>query len=610
MHRNLLPFSSIVGQEKAKQALIYCLINPAIGGVLLSGQKGCAKSTIVRSLAYTLDNIDVVDIPLNTTEDMLIGSIDIDAAIKTGKKALSPGILDRADKNILYIDEVNLLSDSIVNILLDVSESGINQIEREGLSFSHSSDFVIVGTMNPEEGLLRSEFSDRFGLYVELKGLKQADDRKKIIKERLLYENNPSKAASNYRLEDENIAKLIKQAQTRVKEVIVKEEAYDYAVKLVKTASVAGHRADIILAQAAKAIAAWQGKNEAGISDIKEAATFVLPHRMRDQKGQEDAAPEYETKEQNSTPRKEEQRREGYDKSSSMEFDADILDEIEHNGIGMDDQLVKGQDIYTVRDLTELRSDRRKRKGSGTRSKTISSTNKGRYIGYSFPKQGISDIALDATLRAASIHQKERNANGLAFKVEDQDIRIKKREHRIGATIIFVVDASGSMGAKKRMIATKEAILSLLNDAYQKRDRIGLIAFRKESAEILLPITRSVDLAQKMLQELPTGGRTPLSEGLMLAWQMIYTQKIKDKDMIPLLVLVTDGRANSKGGEAVHDAFRSAKTIANADIPSVVIDTETGMFQLGLAKELAGKMNARYIKTEQLRASDLESVVR
>lgn len=263
--------------------------------------------------------------------------------------------------------------------------------------------------------------------------------------------------------------------------------------------------------------------------------------------------------------------------------------------------------------MPTLPRDRLFRQGSGRRSKTKSGTNKGRYAGFTqSPKPFQKDLALDATLRAAAPYQRLRDHSQCAVSLQECDLRYKVRENHVGATIVFVVDASGSMGARKRMRETKEAILSMLLDSYQKRDKIGLVAFRKEGAQTLMDITASVDLAEKKLQELPTGGRTPLAAGLYQAWQLLRARRLKDPDMLPMIVLVTDGRANRPlwTDDAIADAQKAASLIQQDRIHAVVIDTEKDFISLHIAQQVAQAMNAAYYKVDALKAQQLRSIVK
>ena len=515
MHKLCYPFAAIVGQERAKKALILNLINPRIGGVLLSGEKGTAKSTVVRGAAY-LGNKNVVELPLNATEDMLVGSIDFEKTIREGKRCFAGGILERADGNILYVDEINLLADSMAATVVSVAAAGENIVEREGISYKHQCSFLLVGTMNPEEGGLRPQLLDKFGLFVNIAGEHQLEKRVEILKKRIAYEKDPVGFINSYQEETNVWKEKLQQASQILPNIKVDDNIRRIAGKLAAQAWCEGNRAELLLIETALAITALDGRRYVGIGDIKEAAEYVLPHRRREvnEDNQEIKNTENtETQEEEKNSEQEEgkntvkqepqdgrEKQEDLEESSSGEegsVDAEYSPETGEQKNGeIPEDLVEGEEIYQIIRLPGEVRDRKARKGTGRRRKTNSSVNRGRYAGFSMEKgKGQEDLALDATLRAAAPFQKNREKNGCAVAVSESDFRYKRRENHVGATILFVVDASGSMGAAKRMKETKEAILSMLMDSYQKRDKVGLIAFRQKKAEVLLGITTSVDLA-------------------------------------------------------------------------------------------------------------------
>ena len=613
------PFAAIVGQERVKNALIYNLIDPRIGGVLLCGEKGTAKSTIVRGLA-ALTNQQVVDLPLNITEDMLVGAIDFEKAVHDGVRAFSGGVLAKADGNILYVDEVNLLSDSIVSTLICAAASGKNLVEREGISHHHSCNFVLIGTMNPEEGKLRPQFLDRFGLYVDVTGEKDVAVRSRIIRRRMEYERDPAAFAARWKNETKQLQSKIERARKLVSEMAVEPAIRSLAAKYAQQAGCEGNRCEIILTRTAGAVAAWNGKNYISAENMKEAAIYVLPHRRKQEQPQENQESKHseskdsEKKNDSRQPDTREnpppqmQQQEGND---GQEIETPPPQQ--SDGTAPEEQLVEGEEVHLISALPAIPRDRLFRQGSGRRSKTKSGTNKGRYAGFTqSPKPHQKDLALDATLRAAAPYQRFRDHDQCAVALIDSDLRYKVRESHVGATIVFVVDASGSMGARKRMKETKEAILSMLLDSYQKRDKIGLVVFRRDGAETLLDITASVDLAQKKLQALPTGGRTPLASGLFQAWQLLRARKLKDPDMLPMIVLVTDGRANRPlwTEDAVADAVKAAELIHRDGIHGVVIDTEKDFISLHIAQQIAKAMHGTYHKVDELKAQQLRSIVK
>lgn len=623
---NVFPFAAIIGQKKVKKALLLNLINPKIGGVLLSGEKGTAKSTLVRGMAALSEGMKVVNLPLNITEDRLIGSIDIEKTLAEGKRNFEPGILKEAHENILYVDEVNLLSEHLVNCLLEAASSGVNKVEREGISFAHPSQFVLVGTMNPEEGHLRSQFLDRFGLFAEVSGCMDLLERKEIIKRRLEYEKSPLDFIEKWRLESDVLAKQIKDAKQYLSRVQVSDNVMKLAAEIAKGANCAGHRAELVIVETAKAMAAYEKRSNIAIGHIKEAAEYALPHRKREKPMEQELPsepPQMEDQEddnekpleqleqpekqesnqqENTNPMElEQQENKGHEDEDKKEDDDMSIDQLDDIGR-----------TFIVRNLDIRMMDRKKRKGEGKRIRTKTDTKKGQYIRYKAPKDKLQDIAFDATLRAAAPYQSIRDKNGLAVTIESSDFREKVREKRTGSTIIFIVDASGSMGAKKRMSAVKGAVVSLLTDAYQKRDKVGLIAFRKKEAEVLLNITRSVDMAEKHLKALPTGGKTPLSAGLLKGYEMIKIAQKKNPDMLPIIVLVSDGRTNAaiNGGEPLDEALEVANKIQMEGIRSIVVDTEQDFIKLEIAKDIAQALGARYYKLEELEGEQLAEAVR
>lgn len=599
------------------------IINPAIGGVLISGEKGTAKSTLVRGLTAVTKDTEVVELPLNVTEDRLIGTIDIEKAIKEGKKCFEPGILKRADSNILYVDEVNLLSEYIVNCLLEVSASHINHVEREGISCSHRSKFVLVGTMNPEEGALKPQFLDRFGLYVEVKGNDQLDERTEIVKRRLEYEKNPEGYIKKWEDETEKLSDKVIKAKQILSLVGISENILKLASEISMEGYCAGHRAELAVIETAKAIAAFDNRRDVTAEDTKQAAVLALPHRVRQIPKQQSFGNEADNqKEEPEVNNSKEQTGQPEDRTAEQK-DSNSGEEMgEHSensqrpeltsGLNEEENIEEPGELFEIKPLSIQASDKKKRKGSGKRSRTYTNSVQGRYIRYTLPKGKLKDMAFDATLRAAAPYQSSRESNGMAVSIKASDFREKIREKRTGSTILFIVDASGSMGARQRMKSVKGAILSILNDAYRKRDKVGMIAFRKDSAQLLLGITRSVDLAQKRLRDLPTGGKTPLAKGLYIGYEVIKAAKLKEPDMIPVIILVSDGRANVSfnGSNPVDEAINAANIIAVEGIRSLVLDTEKDFIQLGLALKIANAMGAEYFKLEDLGEKEIEFAVR
>jgi len=612
------PFTALVGQETMKRALLFNAINPKIGGVLIRGEKGTAKSTAARALTDLLPQIEVVpncifgcsprvlsemchhcqqrlrqgetlpidhrkmkvvDLPQNATEDKVVGTLDIEHAIKTGEKKFEPGVLAQAHRGILYVDEVNLLDDHIVDVLLDAAAMGQNTVEREGISYSHPSHFILVGTMNPEEGELRPQLLDRFALCVEIEGIADLAGRVEIVKRRAAYEREPGAFVGSWAKAQHELRQKILRAKKLLGQVKISDSMLHLIAEICISMAVQGHRADIVIAKTAATIAAFDGRLEVVEEDVREAAELALPHRMRRKPFEEQKLDQEKLKQ---TIEKHQQYQGELPQMPPDEGERKLPQE-EVFEVGPPQQL----------STIELARDRIHRDAPGRREQSAVRSRTGKYVGSVFPQGKVNDIAFDATLRAAAPHQREREGD-LAIKIETPDLREKVKERKVGSHILFVVDASGSMGAKRRMVAAKGAVLSLLTDAYQRRDRVGMIAFKGNKAEVLLPLTNSLELAHKKLQELPTGGKTPLALGLSTGLELLK----REKDALRILVLITDGKANVSlnGGSPIEQAKDLARQIREEGINLVVIDTEDNFLSFGLAREIAAAAQAQYIK--------------
>lgn len=606
MRSEVYPFSAVVGQEKLKRALLLCLVHPRIGGVLVSGEKGSAKSTLVRGLPELFPSRRLCELPLNVTADRLVGSIDVEAMMKEGRRASERGILSEADGNILYVDEVNLLSEHIANILLEVSSSGVNRIEREGLSEEQPARFALIGTMNPEEGQLRGHLLDRFGMYVAVSGEKDPAKRCEVLRRRLLYESNPIAFRASWQRETDALREKVEAAVMLLPSVEVGEDALRFSAELARTGNCAGHRAELILTETARAIAALDGHTEVHENEIREAAQYVLPHRIRE--AIELPPPNFEEE----MPPEEQSESEPPERHSEQELKEPEMQSSQstpQSGADRD----SGSDVEEIESIPlELRFvEAKSASGSGKRATVRSGTARGRYIRDRIPKEKARDIALDATIRQAVLHPKKEGET-LAVTVRSSDIREKVREQRTGATILFCVDASASMGVGKRMAAVKGAVLSLLTDAYQKRDTVGILTFRGEDARLVLPLTRSVDLATKCLSSMRTGGKTPLSAGLTRSYELLKAARARNKEILPYIILLSDGRANVSmaGGDPFEEAVEIASRIVGEKINLLLLDTETGRIRFELAKKLAEGSGCEYVKLSELSGGEIERRVK
>ena len=615
--------------EKAKEAILLTLVNPFAGGLLLSGEKGTGKSTLVRS-ARELVDAPWVEIPISITEDRLFGSIDTEEAIRSGHKKLLPGLIDEADQGIIYIDDVNLLRDDLLSAVLNIREAGSYRLERDGLSEERQTFFTVLAVMNPESGTLSASSLDRFGLFAEADPSYDDETRLEIIRRVLDFEKDGLAFRAKWQEETDALKKKIRDARAALSLVEVSSAMIQLAAVYTLKAHVAGHRADIYLIEAARAKAALEGRKYVLPKDLEKAAEFVLPHRMRKAEEQQAEPAEempQEHPEEDNKPQQEEEQQTPQDnefshppKAQPPQMDTEDADDSNHEQNEDNAQMSnpRGQSRERIDDADlhvnlppmwiEPSKDRKPKKGSGKRSLTMTDLMQGRYVRAEIPKAKTSDIAFDATLRAAAPYQKARPSNGCAVVIRKDDLRSKIREKRTGNIFLFVVDASGSMGARERMKTVKGVIFKILLDAYQKRDRVGMVAFRKNQAEVLLPVTRSVDFAQKKLASMPTGGKTPLAKGLLKAEDVLDMLYRQDANQDPVMILITDGRATSplnKGTNPVTDALEEAKRIGRRNIPVAVIDTESGFIKLGLAKKLAKAMGASYFQVDKISEDQL-----
>ncbi|MEG2256122.1 MAG: VWA domain-containing protein [Cetobacterium sp.] len=618
----IYPFEAIVGQEQAKTAILLNIINPKIGGVLLSGEKGTGKTTLIRGLNQLDSKIEVINVPLNTTEDRLLGGIDFEKTLSSGKRVSSSGLLKRANKNILYVDEINLLGDYLLNSIFEANSQKINLVEREGVSLEEDSDFILIGSMNPEEGKLRNQFLEKFGLYVNLKGSEYLEERVEIVKRRLDFEKDKENFVKKYERESRFLKEKLVISRELIKNIEIGQELINLAMKIVLESNIAGNNVEYILLETSKAIAAYNGRDYINIEDLKEASKFVLLHRINksQDQGQESKNSEGKNNSQNgsenSSSSNNEDKKEKKSSNNKMNSDSNSeknkVDDEKTNSFENQDKNYSIGEIFKVKkiDFGDLKKE--KILGSGKRCKTISDSLKGRYVKSIIPKGKVKDLAFDATLRAAAPYQRLLEKNGRAIVIKKEHIREKIREKRVGTSILFTVDASGSMGAHERMKEVKGAIFSLLKDAYEKRDRIGLVAFRKDSAEELLPMTRSIELANKKLKNLPVGGKTPLHKGLEKSYTILLNEKKKNKNIVPVLVLVTDGKISTKeNSENIFtNLLKFCEEIRESKIKVIVIDSEKGRIKLNMAKDINEKLGGKYYQLEDLKVQSISQVVR
>ncbi|WP_369779060.1 putative cobaltochelatase [Streptomyces sp. R33] len=682
------PFTAVVGQTDLRLALLLNAVSPAVGGVLVRGEKGTAKSTAVRALSALLPQVDVVpgcrfscapaapdpacpdgphapgpgqarparmvELPVGASEDRLVGALDIERALAEGVKAFEPGLLADAHRGILYVDEVNLLHDHLIDLLLDAAAMGASYVEREGVSVRHAARFLLVGTMNPEEGELRPQLLDRFGLTVQVAASREPAQRVEVVRRRLAYEDDPAGFATRWAGDEQDVRARVVAARALLPQVRLGDASLLQIAATCAGFEVDGMRADIVMARTATALAAWAGRTDVRKEDVRQAALLALPHRRRrnpfdapgldedkldeildrfpdeepepepdpapegpDDGGPQDGGPDgggggVPPQSGPDAPGPEaRQAPEAQDDAAPPAPDAPESPEPQpasQDGAAPEQAAVGAAEPFrtkmlSVPGLGEGASGRRSR----------ARTAHGRTTGAQRPRGHLTKLHLAATVQAAAPHQKARGRSGRGLVVRKDDLRQATREGREGNLVLFVVDASGSMAARQRMSAVKGAVLSLLLDAYQRRDKVGLITFRGAAAELALPPTSSVDAAAARLEQLPTGGRTPLAAGLLKAHEVLRIERLRDPSRRPLLVVVTDGRATSAGsvgGDPRELSGRSARLLQAEGVASVVVDCESGPVRLGLAGVLAADLGGPAVTLDGLRADSLAGLVK
>ncbi|HKP95736.1 MAG TPA: ATP-binding protein [Fibrobacteria bacterium] len=611
----MFPFSAVVGQEKAQKALCLNLISPGIGGALLMGSKGTAKSTLVRSLARLLPEARIFNVPVGITEDHLLGGLDWHAAIKTGRTVFSPGLLAEAHGHILYLDEVNLLDERLVHAVLDAAECGEVRFERDGLSLGYPCFFSLVASMNPEEGDLSPHLLDRFGLCVDMGAVEDPAQRTEILRRRLPFEKDPMLFLQEWRKKENSLAIRIRESQARMSQVRFPAELLGVAVGLSSAKGCAGHRGEIALCRAAKALAAWYGRSGVTERHIREIAAFALDHRASDLP--KDAPPEAPAvSKSDSDPGSEGLK-------GAKRSRADATDPLERDvaAASKQDSVVSsrtpGEEIqfgisegYSAPETANSPFDREKSGAkSGRRHRTRSVLGRGRASGHRRPVGKPRSISWDATLKQALPRQAGRRKGNLCVSIRCEDIRENRRKGKTGRILLFLVDASGSMGAHRRMAAAKGCILAALKDAYLRRDRVALMVFRRRETRLLLPLAKSPDLAERLLREIPTGGETPLALGIGNA--LDFCRKIKARESAtPIHVLLfSDGRANvsTTGRNPIEETLDICKTAAKENLSFTVVDTETGFVRLEMALKIADHLKASYRRLEDLRENNTNS---
>jgi len=639
-----LPFMAVVGAGDARLALLLGAVDPGIGGVLLTGEKGTAKTTLVRGLAGILPGISVVakcrfscdpaspdpgcpdgphppgsaathrparlvELPLGATDDNVTGSLDVPRVLAGAgtAEAFSPGLLALANRGILYVDEINLLPDHIVDVLLDAAATGSTSVEREGISLRHASSFLLVGTMNPEEGELRPQLLDRFGLCVPVVASTDPERRAAVVRARLEHDRSPSASAQAFESLERDATSRIAAARARLGGVRISDAELLRITTACATLGVDGMRGDLVTCRTAIAHAAWHQRDDVTGEDVRMAARLALPHRQR--RGPFD------------DPGNDQAKLDEALGPDAPEGDGPD-DEGGGGGGGGGERPDSGDDgaqppPASREQETERREEPSAPAPAGTSAPPgaafqvkrlmasgLGSGNEGRRSGSRGPHgRPIAAIRssrrpeLLPTLRAAVLARP-----GAAVTVTPGDLRVSLRRGRESNLIVLLLDTSGSMAARRRSSAVSTAALSLLDDAYRRRDKVALLTFRGDGATVVVPPTSSVELAARRLRDLPVGGRTPLAAGLESVRQLVRRERWRDPARRPIVVVITDGRATGGRG-AVADASRSAAALARTGATSIVVDAEEGPVRLGLAAEIAAHLDAELVTIPGLAAA-------
>ncbi|NMD56218.1 MULTISPECIES: VWA domain-containing protein [Tsukamurella] len=607
------PFSAVVGHDELRLALTLCAIAPAVGGVLVRGEKGTAKSTAARALAPLLPArpdgapARLVELPIGATEDRVVGSLDLHRALGEGAVDFTPGLLADADAGILYVDEVNLLSDHLVDVLLDAAAMGRVTVERDGISRSYPARFVLVGTMNPEEGELRPQLLDRFGLAVDVRASRDVDDRVEVMRRRLAFEADPAAFAAAYADADAEQARRIADARDRLPAVALPDAELRRIAAVCAAFDVDGMRADLVIARAARAHAAWRGVAEVTEDDVRVAAALALPHRKRRDPFDEPGLDETDLDRALDEARQDGDPEPDPDPDGPGGGDAADPPPSPQDDAGAPAPEPQGAPLPTARHRTVGRlTVPGIGTGGATGRRSKSRSDRGSVV-RAAPAGTGAGLHLAATLRAAAPAQAARGRVDGPLRLAASDLRSPIREATEGNLVVFVVDLSGSMAARERIALVGEAAVSLLRDAYQRRDKVAVIGFRGAEATLLVPPTRSVDVAVARLARARTGGRTPLAEGLIEARKLLRREELRPDARRPLVVVLTDGRATS-GRDPLPRALAAAAGLHADGRASIVVDCETSMVRLGLAAKVAAALGAPMLPLSGLSPQDLARV--
>jgi magnesium chelatase subunit D len=603
------PFSAVVGQDELKLALLLSAVDPTIGGVLIKGERGTAKTTIARGLATLLPPKEqgvaapFVELPLGATEDRVVGSLDVSKALRDGHTQLRSGVLARANGGVLYVDEVNLLPDHLVDLLLDAASSGWVTVERDGVSAGEAARFVLVGTMNPEEGELRPQFLDRFGLSVQVHGLESQEQRMAAVNSRLQFDLDPATAIAAARPAEDLLRQAIVEARARLPLLPVTSAHLSIVTAICSEQWLDGIRGDLAIIKTARAMAAWENATEIGADHIRRASAFALPHRMRRRSAGASVSPRKDPSASpsggNYGPGFTGGRSETTDTKAAPSGAGDLASDRPAWGNTASSSamsLPQATPAATEPPAINLVTDLIGRESSGRRGAgSIASRRATRAT----PYDQTGTLAINETLTAAAARGRRVGERGITLSASDLLQHGRNGPGR--SSVLFLVDASASMATQRRLELAKSAALGLLKSNYQHRDEVALMVFRGDAADLVMPFTSGIEGVEQALNDLPTGGRTPLARALIDAARVLKTREPS------LLVVFTDGRANVSMGsdDPWAESLAACAQLKEACAAAVVIDCEPGPIVLGRARQLAAALGAECVALSALEATEL-----